>query len=91
MFCCLCPYISLPCAIAAIITAVLSRKGQGMSPMAIVGLITGIIGLIIAGFLIIYVIYVMSNPALYQEIMDQYYQLLESAENSGAFLRLFFK
>lgn len=87
--CCVCFYVSLPCAIAAIITAILSRKQGGMSAMAIIGLITGIIGMIIAAFMIMYVIYVMSNPALYQQIMDEYYRILESMEHTGSCLRLF--
>lgn len=87
--CCVCFYVSLPCAIAAIITAILSRKQGGMNTMAIIGLITGIIGMIIAAFMIMYVIYVMSNPALYQQIMDEYYRILESMEHTGSCLWLF--
>lgn len=87
--CCFCPYVSFPCAIAGIITAVLSRKQGGMNTMAIIGLITAIIGLIIAAFMIMYVIYVMSHPELYQQILDEYYKMLESMENTGSYLRLF--
>jgi hypothetical protein len=86
MCCCFCPYVSLPCAIAGIITAILSRKTGGMNAMAIVGLITSIIGLIIAAFMIIYLVYVMSHPELYQQIMEEYYRMLESMEQSGALL-----
>jgi hypothetical protein len=89
MCCCFCPYVSLPCAIAGIITAILSRKNGGMNAMAIVGLIASIIGLIIAAFMIMYIVYVMSHPELYQQIMDEYYRMMESMEQSGAFLRLF--
>lgn len=80
MGCCFCPYISLPCAIAGIVTAILSRKQGGMNTMAIIGLIASIIGLIIAAFMIMYLIYVMSHPELYKQIMEEYYRMLESME-----------
>lgn len=89
--CCFCPYVSLPCAIAGIIMAILSRKNGGMNAMSIIGLVTSIIGLIIAALILMYVIYVMSHPELYQQILEEYNRMLESMEHSGACLRLFLK
>lgn len=91
MCCCFCPYVSLPCAIAGIIMAILSRKNGGMNAMSIIGLITSIIGLIIAALIIMYAIYVMSHPELYKQILEEYNRMLESMEHSGACLRLFLK
>lgn len=81
MCCCFCPFLSLLCAIAGLITSILSRKNGGMNAMAIAGLITSIIGLIIAAFMIMCIVYVMSNPEQYQqftEFWDEYYRMLES-------------
>lgn len=89
--CCLCPYIGLFCAVAGIITAVLARKQGNNDAIPIMGLVISITGLIINVFLIIYIVYVMMNPTLYRELMEEYNRILESMEDAGYFLRLFRK
>jgi len=77
--CCFCPVITPIAAIAGIITAICSKRNQPMKGMAIAGLVTSIIGLVIAVIFIVYLFYIgsmMSNP----EFLRSFFQQLESMD-----------
>ena len=86
--CCFCPYASLPCAVAAIVTAIMSKRDGRRPTMAMIGLVLGIIGLLISGTIIAYAFYLMSNPEFMNEMMKQYEEMMKDAMRNGALIRL---
>lgn len=70
---CCCAGLGLPLGALALLFAILTRrKGQQMNPMAITGIVTGIIGLLTGLYFSLEVLVVYTDPEFQQEMYDSF-------------------